>query len=257
MLRRSHFNGIFAGCVFALICASSAPAAITHRYSFNDAAAPGKDSVGNVDAKLKGSAATVADGKVTLKNEDKTSDDPQLSYVEFDKPIIPKTGSVSIAIWFTANETGQFSRLVNFSDKEGTEGRAFIYIVPRDNNDESRAAITATDAAGKTVQTNPRLDDGKPHMVALVIDGAAKKMHVFIDGKEPKPAEDLGDNTLDKVRPVNNWLGRSSFDQDAGFGGSIDELRTYDQALSADEVGEIFKAGADELPKSAAGAAKP
>jgi hypothetical protein len=224
------------------LAASSADAVLTHRYSFNDGTA--KDSVGNIDGKLKGTAS-IADGKLVLKNEDKTSDDAQLSYLEFAGPILPKTGSVTIMTWFTASDAGNFARIVNIGDKQDAEGRAFIYLTPRNGDDLSRAAITATDASGKTSQDNDRLDDGKPHMVALVIDGTAKKLHVFIDGKEPKPAEDLGDNTLDKVRQVNNWLGRSSFDTDPGLSGSIDEFRVYDNALSADEVQTAFKAGAD------------
>ena len=252
MLRPNQILPVFAVCLLPFICASSSFAAITHRYSFNDPAAPGKDSVGNVDAKLKGPDAKVADGKLMLKNEDKNSDDPQLSYAKFDEPIIPKTGSASIAVWFTAKDAGQYARIFNFSDKDGSEGRAFIYFTPRTSTDESRGAITATDAASKTAIDNPSLDDGKPHMVAIVIDGVSKKLHVYIDGTEPKPAQDLGDNTLDKVKPTNNWLGRSSFDQDAGLTGSIDELRTYDHALTADEVSESFKSGADTLPPSAA-----
>ncbi len=232
---------VLSACATALIT-TAANGVIIHRYSFNDGTA--KDSVGNVDGKLKG-AASIADGKLVLKNEDKTSDDAQLSYLEFAGPILPKSGSVTIMAWFTASEAGNYSRIVNIGDKEDTGGRAFIYFTPRNGDDLSRAGISATDAAAKTSQDNDRLDDGKPHMVALVIDGDAKKLHVFIDGKEPKPAEDLGDNTLDKVRQVNNWLGRSSFDADAGLSGSIDEFRVYDNALTADEAQAAFKAGPD------------
>src|SRR5439155_15432519 len=137
-------------------------------------------------------------------------------------------------VWFTAGENTPYARIFNFSDKDGGEGRAFIYFTPRNADDQSRIGISATDAASKTSQDNDRLDDGKPHMVAIVIDGQAKKLHVFIDGKESHAAEDLGDNTLDKVKPVSNYLGRSSFDADPGFAGSIDELRVYDHARTAD-----------------------
>jgi hypothetical protein len=236
--------GIVALLLLACVFASNADAVLIHRYSFNDGTA--KDSVGKIDGKLKG-AASIADGKLVLKNEDKNSDDAQLSYLEFSDAILPKAGSVTIMAWFTTSDAGNFSRILNIGDKDGADGEAFIYFTPRNGDDLSRAAITATDAASKTFQDNDRLDDGKPHMVALVIDGDAKKLHVFIDGKEPKPAEDLGDNTLDKVRQVNNWLGRSSFDADPGLSGSIDEFRVYDNALTADEAAAAFKAGPDSL----------
>ena len=68
-------------------------------------------------------------------------------------------------------------------------------------------------------------------MVALVIDDAGKKLHLLVDGKENGTAEALGENTLDKVQGTNRWLGRSLFETDAGFTGSIDELRIFDTAL--------------------------
>ncbi len=237
---------VFVGC----ICPSGSRAALIHRYSFNDPDSA-KDSVGHVDGKLKGSAK-IADGRLVLKNDDAgRSDDAQLSYLEFSGPILPKKGSVSIVAWFTATDVGPFARIFNFSDKDDADGRAFIYFVPRNSDDQSRAAISATDIASKTAQDNDRLDDGSEHMVAVVIDGDAKKMHVFIDGKEHQPPQDLGDNTLDAVRQTNNWLGRSSFDQDPGLTGSINEFRVYDQALGADQIAAIAKAGPDSLPPPA------
>lgn len=240
---------LLAGLVLVVLTAA-ARADLTHRYSFADKDAV-KDSVGHVNGKLIG-AATIDGGKLVLKNDGKTSDDATMAHVEFEQSVLPKTGSVSLVFWFTADiEAGAYSRVLNFGDKVDGSGEAFIYFTPRTGDDQSRAAITATDAAAKTAVDNDRLDDGKSHMVAIVIDGTAKKMHVFIDGKEPKPAEDLGDNTLDKVRPVHNWLGRSSYDADAGFTGSIEEFRVYDHALSAAEVTAAAAAGPHQLPAAA------
>jgi hypothetical protein len=122
---------------------------------------------------------------------------------------------------------------LNFGDSEGGEGRQFIYFSPRTGDGSARVAITGSDVGSKTYLDSDALDDGKPHLVIVVIDGAAKKLRVFVDGKEPNPAADLGDNTLDKVKPVENWLGKSSFSADPGFSGAVDELRVYDQALTA------------------------
>ncbi len=229
-----------------------AQAGLIHRYSFNDTGTnivAAKDSAGSVDGKLHG-AASIAQGKLTLKNDyEGTSADPKLAYLEFASPVLPKNGtSASVVVWFTAKDTGGFSRLFNFSDKEGGEGRAFFYFTPRTPDDQSRAGISATDTGGRVPIDNDRLDDGKPHVVAVVIDGQAKKMHVFIDGVEPKPAEDLGENTLDKVRPVDNFIGKSSFESDPGLSATIDEFRVYDAALGSKEIAAIIKAGPEALP---------
>src|SRR5262245_27157150 len=90
-----------------LIFAASLRAELTHRYSFTDG---GKDSVGSVQANLKGDAK-VEGGKLVLDNGEKTSADASLSYLEFASSLLPKEGSVTLMIWFTTNEAGPFARL--------------------------------------------------------------------------------------------------------------------------------------------------
>ncbi len=224
---------------------ATARAGLIHRYSFKDNA---KDSVGRVDGALKGAGASLAGGRLVLANESMATGD-KISCLEFAGSVLPAKGTtVSLAVWFTAKDTGDFARVLNFGASEGTEGLQFIYFTPRNADGFARAAITGGDVGSKTYLDFPALDDGKPHCVAIVIDGAAGRLHVYTDGKEAGPGETLGANTLDKVRPVENWLGRSSFSADPGLTGAIDELRVYDHALTAAEAAAIFTAGPDALP---------
>lgn len=235
--------------VVAVGFATSADAALIHRFSFTDT----KDLVGKAEAVLKG-AAKVADGKLVLENGDKTATDAALSYVEFKAPILPASGSVSLVTWFQGKENPGFARILNLGTTSDGAGSAFIYITPRTGDGMGRAAISATDTATKTAVDFEPIDDGKAHCLAVVIDGTAKKIRVYVDGKEvgEKGGTALGENTLDKVKATSNWIGKSSFDNDAGLTGSIDELRVYDNALTAEEVKAISTAGADKLPEAAA-----
>jgi len=217
---------------------------LIHRYSFTNSV---KDSAGKVDGILKG-GATVTGGKLVLDNGAKLSPDATLAYVDFGSPILPAAGSTSIAFWFTAQDTLSFSRIIDVGDKSGAVAEAFLYFTPHIAAGTTRAAISATNSRARKFVDSPRLDDGKAHVVVLVIDGTAKKMHVYVDGTEPSPPVDLGDNTLDKVRPTHTWVGKSSFDADGGLTASIDELRVYDTALSTEEIAAIIKAGPDALP---------
>lgn len=235
---------ILGGIVSLGFCTTVAHAELIHRYSFKDGSL--KDSVGKVDASLKGDAKVV-DGKVVLVNGEKTSDDAKLSYIEFASPVIPKTGSASLAIWIQGKENATFARVLDIGASEGGTGIAFIYLVQRHEDDQSRAAITAADTGSKTYTTNSRLDDDKPHLAVLIIDGTAKKLRYYVDGKEAA-AEDLGDNTLDKVDPKHNWIGRSGFDADPGLSATIDEFRVYDHALTKEEVEALQKAGPEVVP---------
>ena len=223
--------------------APAADAQLLHRYSFMNGA---QDSAGKIDGLLKGSAK-VQNGKLILDNGTKGSPDETLAYLEFASSVLPKSGSVSIVFWFSAQDTQAFARIVDFGDREGTEGRAFIYFSPRIDSDLARAATSATDTSAKTFIDTDKLDDGKTHMVALVISDQDKKLHLYVDGKEPVAAEDLGENTLDKVRPTHCWLGRSAFDNDGGMSAVIDEVRVYGVALSKDAAAALAAAGPDKL----------
>jgi hypothetical protein len=240
MTGRNRLAGVL---VVAAAVALSRPARgeLVHRYSFTDGA---KDSAGKVDGTLKG-AAQVADGKLTLENGEKTSEDATVAYVEFAEPILPKQGSATVVVWFTGKESGQFARLLDVGGKDGTEGQSFVYLTPRTADDATRAAISATDTASKANVDGDRTDDGKPHMLALVIDAAAKKLRLFVDGKAAGTPADLGDNTLDKVKHAHVWVGRSGFDADTALSATVDELRVYDEAITAEKAAELFKAGPD------------
>lgn len=227
---------------------TSAQAELIHRFSFNDG--PVKDSIGAITGKLVGAGAEIEGGQLRLKN-DEAAQPSKISYLELSDSVLPHGGTTaSIVVWFTAKEVGAFARILNFGDSDGSEGRQFIYFSPHTADGSSRAAITGSDVTSKTNLDFEQLDDGKPHMVAIVIDGAAKKLRVYADGHDTKPAEDLGANTLDTVKPAQNWLGKSSFSADPGLAGSIDELRVYDHALSVAEAAAAYEAGPDKLPET-------
>jgi hypothetical protein len=228
----------------AVAAKPAADPSLMHRYSFTDGA---RDSTGHIDGTLK-NAAKVSGGKLVLDNAGKTSADPSLAYLDFSAAIIPKSGSVSIVFWFTGSSVDSFARIIDFGDREDVQGRAFIYFTPRASTDMSRAAITADTTGTKTFIDTAPIDDGKPHCVAIVINDGDKKLHLFIDGKEPVAAADLGANTLDKVRPTHSWIGKSGFDQDGALTGSLDELRIYNKALTLQDAAAIDKAGPDQLP---------
>jgi hypothetical protein len=233
----------------ALTFTLPAHAGLIHRYSFNDGQA--RDLAGATEARLVGPGATLVNGRLMLAN-DRGTPKGKVSCLEFAGPVLPAGGTtVSLAVWFTAKEIGGFARVLNFGDSEGSEGKQFIYFTPCTEEGVARVAITGSDVGSKTYIDLDALDNGQPHLVIIVVDGGAKRLHVFVDGKEPRPAQHLGDNTLDKVRPVENWLGRSSFAADPGLTAAIDEFRVYDHALTLEEAGALHQAGPDVLPSVA------
>jgi arabinan endo-1,5-alpha-L-arabinosidase len=254
LLETSGFGGLalvwcLTTCCLAIVPAS-AYADLTHRYSFKDDNA--KDEIGKINGKLEGNAK-IAKGALVLDNASKSSDDESLSYLSFDKRVLPEKGSATIEVWFTSKTEGAYARIFDF----GERGEGYLFLTISDaGNDVARAAITHGDFGEEaTVMTNNESDrgvnDGKPHMAAVVIDAEGGKLLLYVDGKEIG-SRPLNENSLEKVTGANHWLGRSLFDSDAGFSGSIDELRIYNLALTADQIKAQHKAGADvvELPKA-------
>lgn len=237
-----------AACALAL-SHTSGHAALIHRYSFNDGTA--HDLAGSIDGRLVGPGASIAGGQLRLVNDPATPRE-KVSCLEFAGPVLPQGSSASLAVWFTAKDIGGFARVINFGASEGTEGKEFIYFTPATEERVSRAAITGSDVGAKTYIDVDALDDGAPHLAILVVDGTAKTLRLFVDGKEPRPAQHLGDNVLEKVRPVQNWLGRSSFAADPGLTATIDEFRVYDHALSPEDARKLHEAGPETLPLLAA-----
>ena len=135
------FFACLAACAAAFI-SLNAQAELIHRYSFNDDKAD--DSVGKVNGKLLGKAK-VADGKLVLDNTGKTSDDSALSYLSFPARILPKSGSATIEVWFTAKADRAYSRVFDF----GERGEGYIFLTPNEGGNIARAAITSNDFGEK------------------------------------------------------------------------------------------------------------
>jgi hypothetical protein len=239
--RFSRFAAVGLIATLALIVSRSARAELIHRYSFKENA---DDSVGKINGKLEGKAK-IAGGKLALQNSGKPSNDEGLSYVSFSERILPKSGSATVEAWFTSDSDGQFARLFDF----GRRGQGYLFLTVNDGgNDTARTAITNNDWGEETkISSDGNVNDGRLHMVAVVIDGTVKNLHFYVDGKEQGGAEPLGDNSLEKIQGGNHWLGRSQYNEDTGFTGSISELRVFDTALKPAEIAAHFKAGPAEV----------
>jgi parallel beta-helix repeat protein len=88
------------------------------------------------------------------------------------------------------------------------------------------------------------VDDNSWHHIGAVYTGL--KGSIYIDGNEvplsrddPDPGGAINDSNEDLFVGCANVVGSL----DAFFDGTIDDVRIYDRALSADEIGELYRAG--------------
>ena len=63
---------------------------------------------------------------------------------------------------------------------------------------------------------------------------------IYIDGEEAASTTDITIKPSD-IRPAMNFLGRSQFDSDPALTGTIQDVRIYNYALTAEEVKQAMK----------------
>ncbi len=157
-------------------------------------------------------------------------------------PIGPLMNTMTSATFATrvyfSNTGGSWQRIFDFGGPNPASGDPtnYMFLTPRMvTNGAMRFAITnAGSAAESQASTLATLPSGWHH-VAVVIDGAAMTLQLYLDGDvvaagtTTRVPKDLGNTN-------QNWLGRSQFSADGYFTGALDEFRIYNRALTVGEV---------------------
>ncbi len=142
----------------------------------------------------------------------------------------------TVMVWVDFSNTGgAWQRIFDF----GTDTGNYIYLSPRtDANGPMRVAITAGEGQWSDLDAASGTLASGWHHVAVVLE--PDNLQLYLDGRDVGNTEplyvmsDLGVTT-------NNWLGRSQYFTDAFFNGSLDDLRIYNDALSKEQIAEIYK----------------
>jgi hypothetical protein len=139
----------------------------------------------------------------------------------------------TIEVWYTAPNSANWSRVFDFGSQSGMAGDSYLMFTPRSSAD-SRAVLRPSGGTER-VATGPTIVDSNQRMAAVVVDSIAGLLRLYIDGAASGTAL-LNRTTAGSVNDTLAYLGRSLFAADAGFSGSINELRIYDDAVTASQV---------------------
>jgi Concanavalin A-like lectin/glucanases superfamily len=193
----------------------------THLFSFvQDASA---DVGGRVGTNFGG--AMVADGHLLL--------DGTAGYVELDAPIVPDTGSFSVALF--ARESFRKSGFVEFM----SQGRFYIGHTPTGN-------VRVSDAWVDTGIPMPQ--DNLEHHYAATFDATANTIRLYIDGQfvgSRNAVVSRGQTSLYLPR-----FGRQFGNAPEYLPGEIDDVSVYGSILDASDVEALARRTAD-LPCTA------
>jgi hypothetical protein len=250
ILRRAS-RGI---CLTVVACLSAgftdfSWADISHRYSFNDGTA--NDSVGGANGTLV-NGALVSGGMLVLANNGVNTSPATGQYVSLPANIL-NTPDFTLEAWFTFNGGLPWQRILDLGNSVpdpvyGTIGQGFIILT--ENGAGRPLGQISINSWGNPSDTdyvfgNTAFPAGGEHCLAYIHNLDAGQEQLWLDGV-------LIGTAPAHVNPAtanysNFWIGRSQFAQDPFYNGSIDELRTYNNAMAGDQILADYRAGPDVL----------
>lgn len=228
--------------------ASDAQAALRHRYSFTSDVT---DSVGSANGTIQG-GAFVLDGKAQFpgsSNED---------YIELPPGLITNYTSVTFEFWTEVFDVGIWSEIFAFGNQTAAgEGANMVMFTPHTGSTPPDFRMSYAQAAPgfndeRVVNGSGVLDNLGQIAVTCVYDPPNSAMSLYTNGTlvatlSPVPSTGNRGFSLTNVINARSWLGRSLYNADAPFAGTIDEFRIYDEALGPLRVLASAQSGPDTL----------
>ncbi len=245
---------------------STANAGLIHRYSFDGDVS---DSVGGADGMVvdpSGNYATFSDGQLDLSansgqtsNQDFSNSATEGAYVDLPNGTISALGQkATFEMWFTLETNHVWAEVFCFGTSNNGENTSasgsasnYIALIPQNNSDGSWLTHHITTGA-QTYIADSVFSTANEHHAVVVYDetdtsiGANGTISLYLDGGLVGAMARLSDFSLSGLDDVNNWLGRSQWN-DPLFDGLYNEFRIYDQALTVDQVGDSYDAGPDTV----------
>jgi len=216
-------------------------ATLEHRYSFTTDA---NDTIGGAHGTLLG-GATISDGAVVLNGSG--------AYVDLPNGIISTYSSITFEIWVTDHGSDWWARIFDFGFSDVGEGSSgtgtnYIFLTPQSGGWTLRGALVVNSLGGEqSVEwSETRLPTGSQKHVVLTIDAASQTGRLYVDGELVSENTSMTFNPTQLGYTVNNWIGRSQWN-DPYFFGSITEFRIYDGALTAAEVQQNYNFGQEVI----------
>lgn len=218
---------------------------LTHLYTFNDGTV--NDWVGNAHGTLENGATVVA-GRLALANVGVLSG--QSSAVQYAKlpANVLGSGDATIEAWYTAANSANWARVFDIGNQSGGAGDSYLSFTLQSGTYDSRAILRPSGAAER-IASGPTTDDGLQHMTALVIDSSAGLLRLYLDGTAVATTP-LSGASVASVNDALAYVGRSLFNVDPGFTGSVNELRIFDDAVPAGEISAHAALGPSTASKS-------
>jgi hypothetical protein len=150
------------------------------------------------------------------------------------------TSSFSITGWFKSGTAGDYRNIIRYDTASAGSGLWGVRFNPAGEVEFIIAPLSRT--VYSVITTSSYADDNW-HFVAAVRDSANGKLKIYIDGSPAAP--DASEPGIDVIGAANAYpaIGRCGSFAIEHFAGLIDEVGTFNRALSAEEIAAIYAAG--------------
>jgi hypothetical protein len=236
------FNGKQASLAFNVSAVAGAlPPKLVHRYSFNETAGATtvKDSVGTADGTLIGTGTFSGTGTLTLPGTD--------GYIDLPNGIVSSLSNATFETWTTWTGNRLWERIFDFGSSDAGEGasgtgQTYLFVSPRGGPGFTRFAVTINSGAGESpvLEAASALPVNQESHVVITYNYDAGAVALYINGV--RIAIGAATIPLDALQDINNWIGRSQWN-DPFYTGIFNEFRIYDGAMLASDVAASFAAG--------------
>ncbi len=248
-MKRTKQNALKLFMVGLLLGSMSAPAAIIHRYSFDEA--PGTktvaDSVGGANGVKAGNDGDFdGAGQLVLSGIGASADASNVisGYVDLPNHLVNGLTNLTFETWVTLNGSGTWQRILDFGvSGDGIEGNSsgngnYLFISSPANANLRFAVREPVNGVELTQCTaNSPLPLFTEVCVTATYDPGANVARLYVNGA--LAATDDAPTPLSAINDINNWLGRAQWN-DPIFNGSYNEFRIYNNALNPVEAAASF-----------------
>lgn len=220
---------------------SMAPAALTHRWSFNETTGTNlSDSIGtahgaimvigtNTDYTLSASAFRMSGGARA-----------QVDYAQFPGGLVSSLTNVTVEVWATPRAGQTWSRIFDFGLGNGSGANDFYLSFCRGSTSLNQQRMEHDPAPKWRVETSltTTANNQYHYVVTWSATGGPNGGGLarwYRDGVLAGSI-DTGTHVVSNVNDSVLWLGRSQFTGDSSASADYNELRIYSHALSTNEI---------------------
>lgn len=242
-----------SGTLTVTVTDSSPWPTLLHRYTFSDPQGTTiADSVGTINATFHGVGTFTGSQVIMPANNPAPLADgnpnPNAGWISFPAGQGILTGlpsQASIETWVVWNGGGIWQEIWDFG-QAGTPGLSlgggkYVMICPYDG---ITGALRAEWWPGGLVLTGPRVPVGVLSQIVLTHDQDRQVDKLYLNGQ--LVASGVNTWLWTDLPDADNWMARDQW-QDLFFNGAYDDMRIWSGALTAGQVANAYKAGANRI----------